>query len=167
MKAGFYNSGMNGQTRGFYLYPVQQVPYLWLWGKTIYEFDLDPTIPLTFVGTDGIWYRPNKSFQTDMGSIPRMLRTMIDKDRFIGFFFHDSGYMEKGLWVSDDKGVNWYFRAMQRAEIDHLLAVMISHDPCPGNLVTACAIWAAVKSFGWMSYGKGDEKDKPASTSTR
>lgn len=159
MKAGFINSGMNGQIRGFEVWPIKQVPYLWLLSKTIYQYQENSLSPMTFIHPDGRWIRPNKSFQTDQGSIPRMLRLVIDKDRFLIFYFHDSGYMEKGLWVSNDKSVTWEFQKMERSEVDDLLLPGISFDPCPGNAATAYAVWSVVRMFGgFAGWGKGDRK---------
>jgi hypothetical protein len=161
MKAGFYNSGMNGQVQGFYVYPVAQADLFWLWHKTIYQYDENSLSPMTFVHPDGRWIRPNKSFQTDQGSIPRVYRVIIDKDRFLIFYLHDSGYMEKGLWVSLDQGKTWTFQEMTRAEVDDLLLPGISFDPCPGNAATAYAVWSAVRIFGGMAgWGKGDRKKR-------
>lgn len=157
MENGFVNSGMCGQFRGFSIEPVRQDSYLWLFKKTIYEFKLHMHHPLMFI-YNNIVYQPDRHFLTDQGSLPRIMQWMIQKDRFIGFYFHDSGYRHGGLHVSYDHGETFRFEAMSRSCLDNMLSVMVTLDPEPGNRLTRWAIWWGVRLGGWLSYGKGDER---------
>jgi hypothetical protein len=156
MKAGFYNSGQNGQLKGYDAYVIRY-EHNWILADTaIYHFTLTPIHPLFFIHPDGRWMQPNKMFETDQGSVPALVQLFIPKDRFIGFYFHDSGYASKGLWVSHDKGVTWKFEPFTRKQLDDLLHDMVLLDPEPAGECQANSIWTGVRIGGWASYGKGD-----------
>jgi len=155
---GFLNSGMKGQPEGFEIRPDHQDKYLLIFKKTIYEFTLNEKNPLIFVHPDGTWYMPDRHFFTDQASIPRVLQTLVPKDRFIGPYLHDSCYRHKGLWVSRTQGRSWLFDDMLREEADELLRLMCIYDPFPTNRATAFAIWAGCRMGGWYGWGRGDER---------
>lgn len=158
MKAGFYNTGIDGQPDGYEINEVRQQRYMLVFYKTIYEFILNRKQPLMYVSDNGTMYQPDAHFETDQGSIPRCLQFFVQKDRFLGFYFHDSGYRFKGLWVSYDSGKTWRFVELLRAEVDALLREMIKNDPYSGNIITRCAIWVGVRIGGWYGWGRGDER---------
>jgi len=142
--------------QGFSLVPD---PAKSTWWTTIYQYRAK-THPLTFVHSDGTRYQPDKHFFTDQGSIPRFppfVRMCVCKDRFLGFYLHDSGYMDGGLWTD---GV---FRHMTRKQVDDLLYEMILADPIPGNKATAWLIWVHVRMYGgFCGWHKRDVgKTKP------
>ena len=125
------------------------------WFKAIYEFTLLYPDPLTFIEYGGNQYQSDRHFFTDMGSIPRIAQLVIPKDRCLGFYLHDSGYMDCGLWI------NGVFEKMTRKQVDDLLYDMCMNDPIPTWRITARTIWLAVRAFGWMSWGKGDARKGP------
>lgn len=131
------------------------IPY-----KLIYEFTLEPDSPLTYISADGTAYQPDRHFLTDMGSVPRTAQLLIPKDRFRGFYLHDSAYRHKGLWIKLPTEKHFYFVRMSRREADDLLYEMCLADPEPAWHATARAIWLAVRAGGWAGWGKSE---KPAS----
>jgi len=161
------------------------------WWDTVYEYTAKEK-PLTFVHSDGTRLQPDRHFFTNQGSIPRFppfIRMFIPKDRFLGFYLHDSGYMDKGLWVLkpserpmkwtmtatvDETGMighephgEYVFTEMTRKQVDDLLYDMILADPIPGSTATAWLVWSHVRMYGgWSGWGKGDVgKPKPANRS--
>lgn len=164
LKPGFYNSGQNGQSKGYDSYVCRYQKRLWglLQPKAIIKVELaeKPEERLFYVAEDGTWYQPNRSYESDWGSIPPALQPIIPKDRYLGFLFHDSGYMEEGLWVSNDKGATWTFKRMSQKEVDALLKEMVKHDPAPGPAWHKRIIYRMVRLFGGGSFGKGDLKNK-------
>lgn len=167
LKPGFINTGMvvDGidQCEGFDIYPHHQDTYMLIFKKTIYEFQLNQKTPLTFIHPDGRMFQPDRHFFTDQGSVPRVLQTIVPKDRFVGFYLHDSAYRFKGLYVSCNGGQSYRFEEMLRVEVDELLKVMIKYDPYPGNVVLQYGILAGVRVGGWYGWGRGDER-KPTPT---
>jgi hypothetical protein len=124
------------------------------WWKAIYDFSLVLHAPLTFHDGSGRAITPNRHYLTDMGSIPRfppILQAVVPKDRFLGFFHHDSGYEFGGLHVD---GV---FTPMTRRQIDDLLFDMILADPIPGGRAIAWTVWSQVRLFGRGNFGKRTE----------
>ena len=144
------------------------------WWKAIYEFTLDAKFPMTYVATDGTRIRPDIHFFTDQGTVPRLgLQFFVPKDRFLGFYFHDSCCIHGGLWVwkpipivNKDGTISfspfrdsYVFVKFTRAEADTLLHDMVLADPKPGWGITADAVWVGVRIGSlWTgsSYGKGD-----------
>ncbi len=165
-KARFINTGLViagiQQPEGYKIKDAGQVPYLHIGKfvlsyKSLYEFTLrEPN--LTYIDSDGVWYRPDRHFITDRMSNPKITQCIWQESRFLGPLFHDSAYCHGGLWVSFDQGKTWKFHEMSRCEADNLLARMIIHDPYPGNYLSAGAIWAGVRLGGWLSWGKGDSR---------
>lgn len=132
------------------------------WGvpKAIYQFDLDKKNPLTLHYIDGLYYRPNKHFLTDQGSVPRFAQTFIPKDRFLlSFLFHDSAYIDGGLWVCGTYDGEYKFVEMTRAEIDSMLYHMIRLEPCPGGCVSSSVVWIGVRLGGAFYWT--DDKVRP------
>lgn len=167
LKPGFVNTGMIvdqvHQREGFDLYPHHQDTYCLFFKKMIYEFTLHDKWPLMFIHPDGRIFQPDRHFLTDMGSVPRILQGVVPKDRFIGFYLHDSAYRFKGLWVSNNGGMSFRFEEMLRVEVDELLRIMIKYDPVPGNVVLQYGVLAGVRIGGWYGWGRGDER-KPTPT---
>lgn len=182
MKARFENTGMivDGvqQPNGYIIDVCSQKSYLHFFVKAVYDFRLVPENPLTYIDAKGIKYQPDRHFQTDQGTIPRAIQWMIQKDRFLGFYFHDSAYRFGGLYINRpewkrisyvDKNGNISFlpeyrwQEMTRSEADKLLRDMMQADPCPGNWLTRWSVWAAVRAGGIFAWGRGDERQvKPA-----
>lgn len=124
--------------------------------KAIYRVTVDDICPFTFVSADGSWRRPDKTFDSDLGSVPSGLRWFCDKDRFKGFFGHDSNYVHGGFWISRDLGRTWTFVENTKVDADRNLREEIIYDPYPGTLIQACLIYAAVKYFGKGVWNRGD-----------
>lgn len=122
--------------------------------KAVYRFSLNRVRPLTFVDGNAIRWQPNRSFSTDQGSVPRFppcVRCVVPKDRFLGFYLHDSGYMNGGLYADGE------FKPMSRKQVDDLLYEMILGDPIAGSRATAWLIWSHVRMYGWAAgWKKGD-----------
>lgn len=161
MTGHFINSGYvkTGEPMGYHAGVIDQVDRgMFKPLKAIYRFQLNMATPLTF-GWDGIFYQPDRNFDSDQGSVPLWAQRIVPKDRFlVGFWIHDSGYRHGGLHISTD-GANYIFRQAKKSEIDYLLYEMVLADPCPGNQAIAYAIWKAV-CIGGMKYGAGDLKKR-------
>ena len=164
MKPGFYNTGQtidgNDQPKGYNCHVTRYEKHFLFPATAIYSFELTDTHPLFFVHPDGRWIQPNRAFETDQGSVPALVQLFIPKDRYLGFYFHDSGYASKGLWVSHNGGKTWVFDPMTRRQVDELLKLMVPLDPVPGSKLEATNIWLGVRLGGWVSFGKGDLKKR-------
>lgn len=180
MTGSFENTGfLDAKTgelspKGFTLSPIRQAPYLcppgceswWPVRTTIYDCALNRKTPLTYVDANGDRWRPDWHYETDMGSVPRLSQLIIPKDRFLGFYLHDSGYAHGGLWSLKlfrigppglrNFDTRWIFVGLSRRDVDDMLRAMILADPCPGCRGTADAVWAAVRLAGWTAWNKGD-----------
>ena len=120
------------------------------WNKIIYEFtSKNPT--LTYIDDDKNEWTPDRHYFTDMGSIPKWLQFLIAKDRFLGFYLHDSGYKFCGLYK------NGKFVYLSRKDIDELLYKMCLDDPIKPWNSTAYVVYKAVREFGAYSYGRNFE----------
>lgn len=121
--------------------------------KAIYRYKSDEDNPLTLLFTDGKYYRPNKNFETDMGSVPRVLQFFIPKDRFLlSFIFHDSIYKEGGIWVSDTYDGPYVFKKLSRSKGDSMLKVMTTLEPSPAGVVASSCVWFGVTVGGHFGY---------------
>lgn len=154
------------QPKGYDITEAELVPYLHIGPlvlnyKRLYDFKLRYPRSLTLVLDDGTMVRPDCHFKTDQMSSPRFSRFFWDKDRFITPYFHDSGYVHKGLWFSNDCGNTWKFRPMTRKEVDLALFNWLKYEPVPTNLTSRLAIYVAVRSGGWAGFGKGDYRKTP------
>lgn len=121
--------------------------------KAIYEFTLNSRFPLTLKFIDGFYYRPNKHFFTDQGSVPRLVQFFVPKDRFLlSFIMHDSAYKDGGLWKCKEYDGEYKFYKMTRSESDYFLQQMILLEPTPGGLPSALTVWIGVRLGGAFSY---------------
>lgn len=125
------------------------------WWDTVWHFQLDRDNPMTFISERKEYIQPDRSYHTNLGSIPRFppfLRALVPPTRFpCGFAMHDSGYASKGLWIDGR------FCRMSRREVDNILYDMILCDPRPGTKLTAYLVWSQVRMYGGMcGWGKGD-----------
>lgn len=129
-----------------------------------YDFETDSWSPLTLVGKDGLWYRPNNRFATDQGSVPGIGQLFVDKFRFIGFYLHDSGYGEAGLWVCNPRiePLSWVFKAMTRKEIDDLLGFSMTVDRVPGSRTEKTLTSTFVAGFGHCRWNKHKDSRSPS-----
>jgi len=134
-------------TGNYSLLRPRYVKYLKLWDKAIYPFVNDPYNPLTFHRSDGILIRPLSIMDTDMGTVPRSVRTLISKDRYLdSYLLHDSGYMAGGWSVSSDDGKTWGHIHASRKTVDLQLRDCIRAQG--GSLATRNAIYQAVRRGG-------------------
>ena len=148
----------HGVWRNIYGYRCDRLPIppppwwgsLWWAPKPLYEFTLAIRDPLTYVGADGREYQPDRRYQTDKGTIPRPLQVLMPSDLFErSFLLHDSGYAFGGLWITGA------FVVMTRAAVDALLREMILAEG--GTEVQAWMVYAAVRTFGFGGWRKGDQ----------
>ena len=155
--AGPAAPGPLGERHGIWLYPdgytltpvEDGVPWWLRWARARrYRVKLDADCPLTYIGTDGLAYQPNRSYMTDMGSIPQALQTLLPKDSFLAsFLLHDSGYTFGGHWIEGE------FIPLPRSRVDWLLRECVLAEG--GGPAIAQAIWLAVRACGWLcGYGK-------------
>jgi hypothetical protein len=144
-----------GGDRGYRLDKIRDDPYLKVFTKTIYEFTLDPILPLTFHATDGTRIQPDRHLaETDKGSVPLSLQIFIPKDRFLfSFLMHDSGYKHGGLYVARKGSQEFKFEPMSRLDLDTWLKMMVGAEN--GNLVQRSAIYNGVRLGGWASWDHG------------
>ena len=157
--------------------------YLKLWAKAVYPFINDPDDPLTFHRADGLLIRPLAVMDTDMGTVPRSVRVLISKDRYLdSYLIHDSGCVQGGFDVSSDGGETWGFVPASRLIVDQQLrdcirAQQTEYDPdvrgdrwwsainakrrAATNLTTRNAIYRAVRAAGGGIWRRrfGDARD--------
>lgn len=146
----WFNSGYKGQKRGFSCDEVYRQKRIWPFPpKTIYRFRLILVRPLTYRNDEGFW-QPNRTFFTDKGSVPLFVQPFIPSDRFIGFYFHDSGYKHGYLHFSEN-GLDFKPRKMTRKQLDNLLFEQAWNDPVPGR-ASAGFTWCGVRTGGWFSF---------------
>jgi len=175
MKGRFLNSGQNGQLMGYDCDLVGHEKWCLFWTKPVFEFHLSRNHPLTYRANDGTLYQPDRHFVFDWGSVPPPLQGLpnLIHDRFLFYPFHDSAYMDGGLWVVSpeiradnylDLVTNRQFVKLPRKKADDLLREAIPNDPTPGSIVVAGAVWSAVRAGGvFCNYGKaGDVRRRKA-----
>ena len=134
--------------------------YLKLWAKAVYPFINDLVDPLTFHRADGLLIRPLAVMETDMGTVPRSVRVLISKDRYLdSYLIHDSGCVQGGFNVSSDGGETWGFVPASRLIVDQQLRDCIRAQG--GNLTTRNAIYRAVRAAGGGIWRRrfGDTRD--------
>lgn len=150
------NTGRNGQPVGYTCLFDHQEGHDTLLTRTkdIFLFVLHPEHPLTYCHQDGRRYRTCRAMMTDKGTIPWWLQWRYPIDETIAYFLHDSGYLERGLWVAEPTSDIFVFQSLDRVDIDDLL-----HDGYLGefgNTETrhkrADQILAGVRSFGWLPW---------------
>lgn len=166
MAPGFYN------VCGGYTDPVIGQKRMWgLWWRTVREFRLTPgEAGLYFVDDLEAWWRPDKVFWSDGASVPPPATAIpgFQHDRYLGAYYHDSGYKHGGLWRSVDCGKTWMFIRMPRREIDDLFEETMRHDPFrPGHPAATITIWAFVRVFGGWSFGEGDPRKRARNLAMR
>lgn len=129
----------------------------------LYEYREVKANPLEYIDECGRIWRCNRHFLTDMGSVPRAFRWLIDKDSFIrAFLYHDDLYEHRGLWLLTGHG--WALQDFNRRQADDMLYVMARAEGA--NKATAAAIWAAVRIGGWVPWDRRttDSVDKDRKT---
>ena len=128
------------------------------WWKAQYEFMLSRTHPLTYVDAHGNRWQPNRHYFTDMGSVPKVGQLLIPKDRFLGFYLHDSAYIEGGLWLKTLVAARFEFVRLPKSRVDEMLHDMCMADPVPCWESTADVVYRAVRmATPFVDYGKGDK----------
>jgi hypothetical protein len=150
--ASFLNTGMDGQPKGYDIYKVRDVPYMWLLSKAIYQFELMAR-PLTFMQDDGSMIQPGRLFETDMGSVPKSLQVFIPKDRYLGYYIHDFVCRFGYVWYCGKDCQSWIKKHMTRSEADTLLRLMCAADPDNGSFVSRWSVYIGVR-IGSLFMGK-------------
>jgi hypothetical protein len=117
---------------------------------SFFDFTNDPYDPLTFHAHDGRQYRPASSFsEFDFGSVPRITQSIVSPlCATRSFVFHDSSFLNHGMWVSYDGGSIWSFLPLSQHEVNHWLYRMMNVE---GNPEARC--WAA---FEGVQIGGSD-----------
>jgi hypothetical protein len=135
--------------------------HMFFWYKPLWEVGNRTRDPLTYHDPNGFKLRPNHSFVTDFGSVPFIAQAIIP--RIFSSFrwrksytFHDSGFMEKGLWYAEEGSDEWSFKPMTRRELDNYLPVWIRAEG--GGTINSAPIWFGVKLGSWSAWGKKDLK---------
>ena len=151
--------------QGYELVKLRDEPRRLLWllplpSKAIYEFKLKDDDPLAFVMPDGTKVQPDRhEAETDMGSIPPAFQIVFRKDRFLkSYIFHDSGYVNHGLYFKAKGQDEYEFVEMSRLEVDAMLQQMIYASG--GNMLERHAIYRAVRMGGGIPW-KGGKTPTP------
>ena len=128
--------------------------------KVIHRITLDKIRPMTYKASDHLYYQPDKSFDSDLGSIPAFLQPFFPKDQFrSAYIMHDSEYTHGGVWVSSWGHGPFVFQKTSQVKADDRLHDMIMALD-PQSNITANLIWSGVRLGGWASWCKGDRKKK-------
>lgn len=145
---------------GYSLVKVADEARRFLWvlplpSKAIYEVRLHKDHPLTFVRPNGVRIQFDRhTAKTDMGSVPPALQIFFHKDRFLkGYLFHDSGYLNHGLYFLFPGKDEYEFVEMERSEVDALLRTIIGASG--GNKTEMNMIWAGVRAGGGKGWNEG------------
>lgn len=120
--------------------------------KQIFTLRIDDLTPLTFIQDDGTQIRclkPGESMETDFGSIPSILQSIVRKEG-VEYLYHDAAYKHGALWIKEFGGNLFHFVKVSRAETDRLLRTMSQCTAMsPRGVCKSTAIWSAVRLFGW------------------
>lgn len=139
-------------------------PYLWVFRKPWWEFTANRERPITYEDPKGQLWRPALTFNTDLGTTPRLTQILFPSERYPGpFLFHDSAtgvegkigpssdWQEiSGLWFAPRRGVGWVWRELPRKEADNLLYDMVGAWPDGGCWFDRAVIWGAVSAWGMV-----------------
>lgn len=121
--------------------------------KTIWRFRLIHEHPAQFVQNDGTVIRPAAEFLTDGGSSPIVTQGWVNPFRFLGFFWHDSGYRDQGLTVKAAGEDRYRFMKLSQGQLDAMLRVMCRCDPVlPCGRWKAGLIWGVLRGCGWYAW---------------
>ena len=146
-------------TGTFTLRPVGQKRYLCFWTRSLYRFENDIDNPLTYHCPNGTSIRPRDGMTTDMGTVPRIARIFISKDRYLkSYCIHDSGYDEGGFRVARYGSGAYRLIRVDRLVVDQQLRECIEAQG--GDRVTRNTIYACVRAGGmalWNKRHKGVE----------
>lgn len=116
------------------------------WGKTRYEF-MSPAIdPLTWHQGGFLW-QPDRHFDSDGGSIPRLVQCIpaLQKDRYwASYGFHDSHYRYGGVYRDG------LFVKESRAKADDRLYDQLLAQGA--TTATAKTVWGFVRAFGGFAW---------------
>lgn len=164
MKAGFINTGislgLDSQPDGYDIHEIRVEERFWWPDKTIYQFELNPITPLTYIAPDGKRYQPGKVYETDQGSVPWLIQRWIPKDRFLGYYFHDFVYLHGYIWMLAPGEATWVKRYMDRKDADIMLREMCLLDPFPASTREAWAIYIGVRLGGGKAWDR-EVKEPP------
>jgi len=136
---------------------------------SLFRFTNDPVRPAT-LELDGMFLQPNRTFETDKGSVPLSLSVILPRDRYeLEMIFHDSPYQRMethgaGYWVSKSIDGPFVFEKFSRYEVDGILRasmlidVQANWSEDAGDYVIddrdhatramAATVYAAVRAFG-------------------
>ena len=124
------------------------------WYRSVQHVTCHLDAPPTYIDKAGRAYRWHPDFFCDQGSVPWLFQWAIPKDRFLGFYCHDTCYQFGGLWIRQPGETEFKFCRLPRIEADDLLHDMCLADPDPAMAATANMVWAAVRVGGAGSnYG--------------
>ncbi|MHC4616823.1 MAG: hypothetical protein ACYTEQ_03620 [Planctomycetota bacterium] len=141
--------------QGYTLRKIGDVPYLRIFTKALYLFELDPKAPLTFC--DGsIRTQPDRKLFTDMGSTPYCARLLFPKDRYLlSYTNHDSGYKNGGLYMAGPDDKEFVFVHCDRLTVDRWLYKMTLAEGA--TEAGAKTIYYMVRAFGKANFLPAEE----------
>jgi hypothetical protein len=141
----------------------------WPLRVSIFRFTNDAVRPVT-LELDGMFLQPNRSFETDKGSVPLCLAPILPRDRYeVEMIFHDSPYQRldrhgAGYWVSKSLDGPYTFEPFSRYEVDGILRASmripiradwnedardyIINDRDHATAAMAATVYGAVRAFG-------------------
>lgn len=140
---------------------VVDVTYSWwslkLHPTVIHRITMHKYNPLTWKGNDHLYYRTNKCYESDLGSTPWVVQWFFPKDQFRdSYVFHDSWFMEGGIWISGEYDGPYYFRQTSMSMANEFLGEMVQAQGA--TPVQKNAIWTGVKVGGYYAWNKGDRR---------
>jgi hypothetical protein len=126
---------------------LRKVPGFPPWRRrTLYEYTADADAPLTFE-INGIFVRPDRHGETDMGSVPELLQALFcPKDLHNpSFIVHDSACREKGLYFASQHEGPYVFCPISSRRAALLLGQCLYAAGYPWR---APVVYRAVRRFG-------------------
>jgi hypothetical protein len=130
-----------------------------------FKFYVEQDRPFQYRLKDGTLIRLADGFPTDRGSVrPMVAQYWIAKDRFTGFYAHDSIYSTGGVWLKrPGKDSAWEWYKVGYFEANALLKAMCRNDPVPCGWWKAQIVWLGVTAGGWVGW-RGNEPHGTAPT---
>lgn len=164
----FHHDGISNKPAGYSLTPCgEEIRHIGLFLSRrviIYDFHLDDKNPLEYVTADGLTeyfpkgtlLQPNKNSKTDMGSIPLLFQPWFPKDEQPGYYFHDSGYADGGIWAKKPDELVFTFTKLNRFACDRMLYCMAMSNNT--SAARSAVIFQAVHFCGgsiWKKHNHG------------
>jgi hypothetical protein len=159
----FVNSGLNDQGCGYDCRLVGYAQQGWLAQQlklmptALYLVTQNDRTPFCWVDSSLVCWTTANQYMTDKGSIPPIFRNLFSPDECLWYLFHDSGYLQHGLYYLDAGNYQWTFHDQSRAWVDSSLRAGYLCQ-WPNREARANTIYRAVRLGGWAPWGNREDQ---------